>query len=85
MGLDHAGLRPQFHWVLSVDAVKIYKPSPKVYQLALRAMRLPKQRILFVSSNAFDVVGRRASGSRSAGSIAPGSRSILWGRSRISW
>jgi len=62
MGLDHAGLRPQFHWVLSVDAVKIYKPSPKVYQLALRAMRLPKQRILFVSSNAFDVVGAKSFG-----------------------
>ena len=40
-----------------MDAVKIYKPSPKVYQLALRAMRRPKQQILFVSSNAFDVVG----------------------------
>jgi len=62
MGLDHAGLRPQFHWVLSADAVKIYKPSPKVYQLALRAMRLPKQQILFVSSNAFDVVGAKSFG-----------------------
>jgi len=62
MGLDHAGLRPHFHWVLSADAVKIYKPSAKVYQLALRAMRLPKQQILFVSSNAFDVVGAKSFG-----------------------
>jgi 2-haloacid dehalogenase len=62
VGLDHAGLRLHFHWVLSADAVKIYKPSPKVYQLALQAMRLRKQKILFVSSNAFDVLGAKSFG-----------------------
>jgi 2-haloacid dehalogenase len=62
MGLDRAGLRPHFHWVLSADAVKIYKPSPKVYQLVPRATRLQKQQILFVSSNAFDVLGAKSFG-----------------------
>jgi 2-haloacid dehalogenase len=33
VGLEHSGLRPHFRWVISVDAVKAYKPSPKVYQL----------------------------------------------------
>ncbi len=61
-GLDRAGLRPHFQWVLSADAVKVYKPSPKVYQLATRAMRLQKQQILFVSSNAFDVLGAKSFG-----------------------
>ena len=62
VGLDRAGLRPHFRWVLSADAVKIYKPSPKIYQLVPRAMRLQKQQILFVSSNAFDVLGAKSFG-----------------------
>ena len=61
-GLARAGLRPHFQWVLSADAVKIYKPSPKVYQLLPRAMRFQKQQILFVSSNAFDVLGAKSFG-----------------------
>ena len=63
-GLDRAALRPHFRWVLSADTVRIYKPSPRVYQLAPRAMKLQKQRILFVSSNSFDVVGAKSFGFR---------------------
>ena len=61
-GLRHAGLAAHFRWVLSVDAVKVFKPSPRVYQLAPRVMRQPKPRILFVSSNSFDVIGAKAFG-----------------------
>src|SRR5437879_1443714 len=46
------------------DTVRIYKPSPRVYQLAPRAMKLKKQHILFVSSNSFDVVGAKSFGFR---------------------
>jgi len=63
-GLRRAGLASHFRWVLSVDAVKVYKPSPRVYQLAPRALRVPKERILFVSSNSFDVIGAKAFGFR---------------------
>ncbi len=59
VGLARAGLRSHFRWVLSAHAVRIYKPSPDVYQLALKAMRLQKREILFVSSNSFDVVGSK--------------------------
>lgn len=58
-GLERTGLRSHFHWVISADAVKLYKPSPKVYQLAPKYMRLQKSKILFVSSNSFDVVGSK--------------------------
>lgn len=61
-GLERAGLRRHFKWVLSADAVGIYKPSPKVYQLAPRVMKLRKQEILFVSSNSFDVLGAKSFG-----------------------
>lgn len=63
-GLERTGLRPHFRWVISVDAVKLYKPSPKVYQLAPRHMKLKKEEILFVSSNSFDVVGAKGFGFR---------------------
>ena len=44
---------------MSADSVRLYKPSPKVYQLALKRMPLKKGEILFVSSNSFDVVGAK--------------------------
>ena len=64
MGLMRAGLLPHFRWVISVDEVRLYKPSPKVYQLVVKHMRLKKEETLFVSSNSFDVVGAKAFGFR---------------------
>lgn len=61
-GLKHAGLRSRFKFVLSADAAKIYKPSPRVYQLAVARMRLAKSQILFVSSNGWDVAGAKSFG-----------------------
>jgi 2-haloacid dehalogenase len=58
-GLERTGLRPNFRWVISADVVKRYKPSPEVYRLALKHMRLRKSEILFVSSNSFDVMGSK--------------------------
>lgn len=61
-GLERTGLSTHFRWVLSVDAVKLYKPSPRVYRLAPQHMKLPKEEILFVSSNSFDVMGAKSFG-----------------------
>ena len=63
-GLTRCGLMPYFRWVISVDEVKLYKPSPRVYQLAVRYMKLKKAEILFVSSNSFDVAGAKSFGFR---------------------
>jgi 2-haloacid dehalogenase len=57
--LERTRLRPYFRWVISADAVKLYKPSPEVYRLALKQMRLQKNEILFISSNSFDVMGSK--------------------------
>jgi 2-haloacid dehalogenase len=62
VGLAHAGLRSHFRWVLSAHEVKVYKPSPMVYQLGLKAMSGHQQDVLFVSSNSFDVVGAKSFG-----------------------
>ena len=48
--------------VLSVDAAGIYKPSPRVYQLAVDRLGLAPEDIGFVSSNGWDATGARAFG-----------------------
>jgi len=63
-GLTRSGLISYFSWVISVDEVKRYKPSPKVYQLAVKHIQLKKQEIMFVSSNSFDVAGAKGFGCR---------------------
>lgn len=57
-----SGLAGVFAHVLSVDAVKTYKPSPKVYELGVQAMGAPAGQLLFVSANAWDVAGAKAFG-----------------------
>jgi 2-haloacid dehalogenase len=57
-----AGLGRLLSRVLSVDAVKTYKPAPAVYALGPEALGLPAAEILFVSSNAWDVAGAKAFG-----------------------
>ena len=52
-----SGLAGAFTHVLSVDAVRVYKPSPLVYELAPRALGVAPGEIVFVSSNAWDVAG----------------------------
>jgi 2-haloacid dehalogenase len=60
--VESAGLRGIFSHVLSVDAVKIYKPSPRVYELASQKMGVAASAIGFVSSNSWDVIGAKAAG-----------------------
>ena len=59
-----SGLDGTFRHVLSVDAVRAYKPLPAVYELGTRAFGRPAGDILFVSSNAWDVAGAKAFGYR---------------------
>jgi 2-haloacid dehalogenase len=60
----HAGLDRLIGTVLSVDARKIYKPSPTVYRLAVERLRVPKGAIGFVSSNGWDACGAKSFGFR---------------------
>ncbi len=56
----HSGLR--FDAVLSVDELKIYKPAPEVYELAVKRLQVPKEEIGFVSSNCWDAMGAKSFG-----------------------
>jgi 2-haloacid dehalogenase len=53
----NANMSPHFQYLLSVDAVKIYKPHGTVYELAPRAFGVNVSEIGFVSSNSWDVIG----------------------------
>jgi 2-haloacid dehalogenase len=43
--------------VLSVDAVRAFKPHPSVYDLVLKHFTTPPERVVFVSSNGWDATG----------------------------
>ena len=58
--VEHSGLR--FDAVLSVDAVRVFKPAPQVYELASTQLTVPAARIGFVSSNCWDVMGAKSFG-----------------------
>ena len=60
--VDNAGMQGIFEAVLSVESVGIYKPDPRVYQLAIDRLALPRERILFLSSNGWDVSGAKSFG-----------------------
>lgn len=50
--------------VLSVEDVGIYKPDPRVYQLAVDRLGVAKENICFMSSNGWDAAGAGAFGFR---------------------
>jgi 2-haloacid dehalogenase len=50
--------------VLSAEEVGVYKPHPKVYQLAVDRLGLEPGRICFQSSNAWDAYAASAFGMR---------------------
>jgi 2-haloacid dehalogenase len=57
-----SGLAGAFTRILSADLVKAYKPDPRVYELVPKALALPRETTVFVSSNSFDVMGAKAYG-----------------------
>jgi 2-haloacid dehalogenase len=55
----NSGLHDLFTHQISVDAVRVFKPDARVYELAERMFRLGRESLLFVSSNAWDATGAR--------------------------
>jgi 2-haloacid dehalogenase len=58
-GIDHAGLRGLFDFVLSTNEVMSFKPARHAYELGTRALGLPRDSILFVASAGWDVAGAK--------------------------
>lgn len=55
--VKHSGLADLLDLVLSVDEVGVYKPDPRVYQLAVDRTGCASAEICFVSANAWDCSG----------------------------
>lgn len=60
--LGHNHLLEHFDGLVSVDAIKSFKPDPAVYAYARRATGAMEQPLCLISSNGWDVIGARASG-----------------------
>ena len=61
-GVEAAGLTPHLDHQLSVEEVGVFKPSPKVYQLATQRLGVPASAIAFMSSNGWDIHGAASFG-----------------------
>ncbi len=61
-----AGIGGDLDAVLSVDAVRMYKPRPEVYRLVTDRFAIAPADVVFVSSNRWDVMGATAFGFRAA-------------------
>jgi 2-haloacid dehalogenase len=57
-----AGILPLLDHIVSVEEVKIFKPSPRVYNLATERLGVCNAELGFVSSNAWDVAGAASAG-----------------------
>ena len=64
--MDAAGLRSYFQGFVSVDEVKAYKPSAKVYRHVAGRLERPMGEVRLVSSNPFDSLGARVAGMQAA-------------------
>lgn len=58
----NSGLDRVLDATISVDAGKIFKPSPEAYRLIESSLSIPPHQVLFISSNPWDVAGAKAFG-----------------------
>jgi 2-haloacid dehalogenase len=64
--LLRAGIRDYFAAVVSVEAVRSFKPDPAVYAHLVGVCGLPAAQVCLVSGNPFDVLGAAHAGLRTA-------------------
>jgi len=64
--VDNAGIGAMLDGVWSVEEVGIFKPDPRVYQIAVDRLGVTPNQISFQSSNAWDAVGAATFGMRVA-------------------
>jgi 2-haloacid dehalogenase len=60
--VGNTGLGWAFESIISVDSIRIYKPDPRVYELAVRGLGVQPSEVGFVSSNFWDAAGASSFG-----------------------
>jgi 2-haloacid dehalogenase len=58
-GIKNAGLDGVFEHVLSTDQIRAYKPDPRAYQMAIDALKLKREDILFAAFAGWDAAGAK--------------------------
>lgn len=64
--LDATGLRPYFQDIISAEEVRIYKPTPTIYQHAAKRLGRAPAETRLISANPFDVTGALNAGLKAA-------------------
>jgi 2-haloacid dehalogenase len=64
--LERAGVLARFSAIVSVDAIRTFKPDPAVYEYLAAQVHVKKEMVCLISSNPFDVIGAKACGLRTA-------------------
>jgi 2-haloacid dehalogenase len=64
--MEAANLRGYCSGFVSVDEVKVYKPSPIVYRHVANRLARPANEVRLISSNPFDVIGAESAGMQAA-------------------
>ncbi len=62
--VHHSGISELLEATFSVEDVKIFKPDPRVYNMAVDGLLVPAEEIVFLSANAWDAAGASAFGFR---------------------
>jgi 2-haloacid dehalogenase len=60
--VENSGLDRMLDATISIDAKRIFKPSPDAYALIEENLNIPPHEVLFISSNPWDACGARAFG-----------------------
>ncbi|MGI8546869.1 MAG: haloacid dehalogenase type II [Gemmatimonadaceae bacterium] len=64
--MDREQLTPYFEGYVSVNEIKVYKPSPKVYRHVAERLGRPIGEVRLISSNPFDDIGAETAGMQAA-------------------
>jgi 2-haloacid dehalogenase len=64
--MQQSGMAPMLDECISVDDVQTYKPSPMVYHYLIQRTHSSADQCWLVSSNAWDVIGAKAAGLKTA-------------------
>lgn len=64
--LEHAGIKHYFDNILSIDAVRKYKPAIETYQYAAGTLGVAENEILMIAAHGWDIAGALHSGIKGA-------------------
>jgi 2-haloacid dehalogenase len=64
--LEYAGINNYFEAMLSIDAIKKYKPSLETYQYAAQTLGVNTNQVLMVAAHGWDIAGALQAGMKAA-------------------